>query len=226
MKKFLIAMFLVLLLVVEPFLAKERQAVGLEENEKISVSETFVRLLGELRYSLASYLWLKTEIYHHELGLEETTSHIGTGDPKKIGEILAICRIVTKLDPGFIQAYDIGSWRLAQGLGKFNEALSFLKEGIAHNPKSAALYGDVGMIYFFYMKDYSDAIPYLNESTRLLEDKDITQKVLQLKMLGYSYEQVGKWNEAHQTFQALDKLSPDDPSVKHQLDLIRKKIGR
>lgn len=227
MTKFLIAFFLIALLVIEPFLAKERQTVGLEENEKISVSETLFRLMGEIRYSLASYLWLKMEIYHHELGLDEVTSRIATGDPKKIGEILAICRIVTKLDPGFIQAYDIGSWRLAQGLGKFDKAIAFLKEGIAHNPKSAALYGDIGTIYFFYEKDYPRAIPYLKNAIQLSDEKsNQAEKALRLKMLGYSYEKVNDFQGALKAFEALDRLTPSDPSVQYQLDNLRKKKSR
>lgn len=222
MKVFFIATLLIALLLVEPFLAKERVALGFENNQKVSVSETFLRMLGELRYSLASYLWLKTEIYHHELGLTTVTSRIGTADPKKIGEILSICRLVTKLDPGFVKAYDIGSWRLAQGLGKFNQAIGFLKEGISHNPNNAGLYADMGMIYFFYMKDYRDAIPYLKKSTRLTQDK--LQKELQMKMLGYADEKTGRFKDAYQTFKEISGLYPDDTAARHQMEILQKKL--
>src|SRR5579872_6126652 len=143
MKRLVLGLALIGLLAVEPFLGQERFSNGLEERAQISVSEFFLRFFGEIRYTLASFLWLKTEIYHHELNLS-ISSRIGAEDPKKVGELLAICRLVTRLDPGFVQAYDVGAWRLAAGLGRFDDGFAFLKEGLSHTPDSPLLNSDMG----------------------------------------------------------------------------------
>lgn len=224
MKKIILISALFILVLIEPFLSRERQALRLEQHDKLSLSNALPQLLGELRYTLASYLWLKAEIYHHELGLTDVTSHVGRGDPKKIGELLGICRLVTTLDPGFTQAYDIGSWRLAQGLGKFDKAIQFLDEGIAYNPTNGALYGDKAMIYVLYMKDCHSAIPSLKQWIKLTDDS--LQRINGLRILGHCFEHEKRYSEAYKTLEALDALTPHDPLIKQRLDLLRKKIGR
>ncbi len=224
MKRVLLIVLLVALLGIEPLLNEQRSALQLEEQGKATPTEVMLRFLGEIRYTLASYLWLKTEIYHHELGLTTLSSKVGVGDPKKIGELLAICRLVTRLDPGFVQAYDVGAWRLAQGLGKFVLAVDFLKEGLAHNPNSATLNIDLGLVYFLYLKDCKDAIPYLEKTVTL--DKDRLEKGNALRLLGHCYKKEGRVHEAMASFQQLLVLFPDDSGVRAQLKALEKSAGK
>ena len=86
-------------------------------------------ILGELRYTAAAILWLKTDYYQHEY---EFQGHdYRTNEP-----IMPLIRLVTILDPHFVQAYDFGAYHLAVNLKKNKESMKFLQEGITNNPEA------------------------------------------------------------------------------------------
>ncbi len=207
-------LLLAVLLFVEPYIGKERISLGLEQNRKVTMSNFILRFLGQFRYTIASYLWMDVEIYHHELGLTGVTSRIGTGNPKKIGEILGLCQLVTRLDPHFIPAYDVGAWRLISSLGKFKPGFRYLEKGISHNPDSARLYDTVGTMYFFDLHNCPKAIPYLNKAVQIAETKlplGQRYKFIQsddLQILGHCYEMVGSKRKAIQTWKKVLKILP------------------
>lgn len=216
MKRWLILALCLALLLIEPYLAAQRFSLQMEQAGPVSVSEFFLRFLGEIRYSLASYLWLDVEIYHHEVGATTISSHIGVLDPKKVGEIIGLCRLVTKLDPHFVQAYDVGSWRLIEGLGKFKDGMSFLKEGIANNPDSDMLYDDAGLVYFFDLKDCPDAIPYLEKAVEYSGNNLMNRKD-NMRMLGACYDKEGEKDKALDLWRAYLQLVPGDTGAKQRI---------
>lgn len=215
MKFFWILFLLSSLFLIEPRLASQRMALHLEKTGKASVLEFFFSMLGEFRYTLASYIWLNTEIYHHELGLTLESAATGRADPKKVGEILAICRLVTRLDPKFVEAYDVGGWRLGKGLGKFPEAIAFLREGIAQNPESALLYEDLGEIYFFYSRNYPGAVSALSQVAELTHNR--IMKMNSYRMIGISYEKMKQRESAIKIYNRLLKINPGDTIIKNRV---------
>jgi tetratricopeptide (TPR) repeat protein len=221
MKRPLVFLLFLGLFFVEPFLASERIALQIEDTGPVSFTEFTLRFLGELRYTLASYLWLQTEIYHHELNLGVIRGSVGHGPPS-VKEIIAICRLVTILDPHFIQAYDIGSWRLVQGLGDFKRGFAFLREGIANNPNSYLLYADMGDFYFLYLHDRKKAIPYLKKAYEL-SNNDYYPHLDTLRLLATCYETTGQKEKALSAWQEVLKIHPGDPAAIARIKVLTKK---
>jgi tetratricopeptide (TPR) repeat protein len=208
--------FVVLLgiIFIEPFIGRERIRLHLEQSRKMTMSNFVFRFLGQIRYTMASYLWLNVEIYFHELGGVSVSSRVGTGNPKKLGELLGLCRLVTSLDPHFIAAYDVGGFELIGGLGKFKQGFRFLKQGAANNPESARVYDNIGSMYFFYARSCPKAIPYLEKAVKYAGMKlSLGQRyhLIQLddlQILGQCYERVGSKAKALQTWGKVLKIYP------------------
>jgi len=70
--------------------------------------------------SIASLLWIKSEIYFHEYERRG-------GNWTEERDILPMVRLITLLDPHFHQAYSFGGYHLAKNLGKLREGLAFLR---------------------------------------------------------------------------------------------------
>jgi hypothetical protein len=77
--------------------------------------------------------------------------------------------ITTTLDPKLIVAYRFGAVFLSEpgrgGPGRADLAVELVKRGIAANPGQWSLYGDLGFIYYWWLRDYADsAAAYLEGS--------------------------------------------------------------
>ncbi len=120
-------------------------------------------ILGELRYTAAAILWLKTDYYQHEY---EFQGHdYRTNEP-----IMPLIRLVTILDPHFVQAYDFGAYHLAVNLKKNKESMKFLQEGITNNPEAFELVWEYGFLLYLDKK-YSEALPFLMKARTLRSQK-------------------------------------------------------
>ena len=134
-----------------------------EKYANLAYSSALLDIVGELRYTAAAILWVKIDIYHHE--------HEFRGkEIMRNAEILPLFRMVTLLDPHFIQAYDTGAFNLVVDLKKVDEGLAFLREGIRNNPDSFELNWEYGFL-MYYEKKYEEALPYL---LKAYENRDKT----------------------------------------------------
>lgn len=116
-------------------------------------------ILGELRYTAAAILWLKTDYYQHEY---EFQGHdYRTNEP-----IMPLIRLVTILDPHFVQAYDFGAYHLAVNLKKKEESMKYLQEGITNNPDAFELNWEYGFLLYLDKK-YSESLPFLLKARTL-----------------------------------------------------------
>lgn len=97
--------------------------------------------LGELRTFLAQQIWFDIDLYHHEM---ESQGVPWTAER----DIMSMYRMVTLLDPRFVEAYDVGSYQLVENFHKPEEGLAFLEEGLAHNPDSAKLHFNKAFLLF------------------------------------------------------------------------------
>lgn len=118
---------------------------------------------GEFRIVAANLLWMKVvDHYHHQ--------YIASGgDWSRNQTLLPYCRMITWLDPHFVEAYDVGEGILAQ-LGRYKEAKDFLNEGIQNNPRSWELENDMALLYGWYQKDPKDALPYAERAREVADD--------------------------------------------------------
>jgi hypothetical protein len=108
---------------------------------------------GEFRIAAANLIWLNVvDHYHHQY-----IAH--GGDWSRNKSVLPLIHMIVILDPHFIQAYDVGSLVLCQ-LNQFDEAKSFLKQGVDANPTDWSLPYDEAMLYAWYERNPSAALPY------------------------------------------------------------------
>ncbi len=140
--------------------------------------EVLATALMGLREVAASLLWLKIEDYFH------------SGEHEKITPLI---RIITWLDPHFIEAYSSGAWHLAWNSEDWRlipSAEEFLKEGIKNNPDKYELYADMGWLFYDKVKDYEKAIEWYKKAASL------PSPPLVKRMLAHSYERAGRIEEA------------------------------
>jgi len=121
-------------------------------------------LAGEFRTVAANLLWIKAENYHHEF-----VEHGGQWNKNK--DLLPLIRLITDLDPHFVEAYLTGSWMLATGLDRPKEAVRFLREGISNNPRSPELYEELGTLYARRLQDPEKAVRCLEKALSLATDR-------------------------------------------------------
>lgn len=104
-----------------------------------SVSSVYA-LAGEFRTVFANLLWIKVDKYHHEF--EEKNP-----DWTKNYELIGLLKMVTALDPHFVDAYEVGVYIYANGKRDNQKALSYLLTGLAHNPREWRLHKLAALIY-------------------------------------------------------------------------------
>lgn len=78
--------------------------------------------------------------------LDEEHSALDDGK-EKVREILPWLRITAALDPNRIETYTVGAYWLRTRMGKAEQAEAFLREGLAENPGSYAIYFELGRIF-------------------------------------------------------------------------------
>ena len=120
-------------------------------------------LAGEFRCVIANLLWVKVERYHHE--------YLRTHDDWRANkDILPLIKIITNLDPHFVEAYLCGGWMLATGLDREEEGVAFLREGLSNNPDSMAINEILGTIYARKLNQPRKALPCLRRALQLSAD--------------------------------------------------------
>lgn len=119
--------------------------------------------LGEFRIVASNLIWLNVvDRYHHEY-MEQG------GNWQTNGSLLPFLKIITWLDPHFIQAYDVAG-AILSGLQRYDEGQKFLADGIRNNPESWQLYYDVAMLHAWYRRDARSALPYARRAYELASD--------------------------------------------------------
>ncbi len=83
---------------------------------------------------------------------------------------------ITTLDPQFVEAYHFASLVFWSDLGKPDMSLQILKRGILHNPDTARLYFQVGMIYHAVANDYSRSAFWFNEAAKCSDATDLDRR--------------------------------------------------
>lgn len=120
-------------------------------------------LAGEFRTVAANLLWIKADKYHHEF-----IGHGGNWNENK--DLLPLIKLITELDPHFIEAYLTGSWMLATGLEKHDAAVRYLREGISNNPKSFELYEGLATLYARRLSDPQKSLQCFEKALYLARD--------------------------------------------------------
>ena len=83
---------------------------------------------------------------------------------------------ITTLDPQFVEAYHFASLVSWSDLGKPYESIEILKQGILHNPDTARLPFQVGMIYHAVAHDFSRAAFWFNTAAKCSDATDLERR--------------------------------------------------
>jgi len=121
-------------------------------------------MLGGFREIAASMLWIKT----NELWYKGRGTH---------WDALSMMRIVTLLDPHWLEPWRFTGWHCAYNLyvetddpkvraQMLEMGVNVLKEGISWNPDRYDLYFELGWTYFDKIRDYEQAAKWLAAATR------------------------------------------------------------
>ncbi|MFH0801918.1 MAG: hypothetical protein V2A78_05965 [bacterium] len=186
------------------------------KQEQLTPMGLLMEALGEMRYTLAAYLWIKVDIYHHEMIAE---GH----DWKKNTEIVPMIRFVTILDPQFAAAYDFGGYHLAVNLGRGDEGLKFLSDGLRNNPENSDLLQTMGFVCF-HLKRYAQAVIYLERAIKGRTTQLERQNTLRL--LTHSWIRLGEKKKALYCLGELLKMEPGMPWALKQYEILTGKTKR
>ncbi|MCK4852570.1 MAG: tetratricopeptide repeat protein, partial [Candidatus Omnitrophica bacterium] len=94
--------------------------------------------------------------------------------------------------------------------------VSFLREGLTNNPDSWKLNAELGRIYFKHLKKYESAIRFLTRARDLLQEAphDRFEERYVLSFLAYSYEALGRADEALPLHRRIAQLFPMPGTLK------------
>jgi hypothetical protein len=131
-------------------------------------------VIGGFRGLAASILWIQADKHWHAGEVER---------------VFPLYRIITYLQPYFIEAWAMGGWHLAYNLYVLSEDLEqkrylvdrgirFYKEGIAHNYHHFQLPYELGWVYFDKMRDYLSAIRYFRMAMRAEQHPSFVPRVI------------------------------------------------
>jgi tetratricopeptide (TPR) repeat protein len=163
--------------------------------------------LSGFRQVIAGLLWVRADSFFHS----------GNYDA-----ILPMIRLITWLDPNWLDVYATGAWHLMYNFTDTDQrsdrrylpaGLSLLKEGIANNPHQYDMYKEMGWNNYDKIKNYPEAAKYYAEGMKNDPEFDITQIE---HALAHSLEKSGRVDESIATWEDAVKRHKailDDPKA-------------
>lgn len=131
----------------------EDSAVRSKPVEPADSASAIFKLAGEFRAVFANLLWIKADSYHHEF--IERNPHWCENK-----ELLGLMKMITTLDPRFEEAYSTGAYVLLYGYHDAHKSVSYLRQGLAANPRSQELNQMLAITYAHNLKQPVRALPY------------------------------------------------------------------
>ena len=157
-----------------------------------------------MRETVAGLLWVRADEFFHE------------GDYESI---LPLVRIITWLDPHYMDVYKTGAWHLDFNICDSEErsdrryippALALLREGIRNNDTTYDLPFDMGFThYYLKIKDYGKAAYWVDRASKLPDLNPATREspgasgLLVQRMLAHMYEKTGDIEASRKTWKTV-----------------------
>lgn len=183
--------------------ARTRSAVQ-ERDELLLSSPSAVQKIS-LGYDslMADIYWTRTVQYYG--------SRVATDHPN-FDLLWPLLDITTTLDPKLVIAYRFGAVFLSEkgrgGAGRTDLAIELVKRGIAANPDQWILGSDLGFLYYWRMRDYSDS------ATAYLEASKKPNAPLWLKIMAAQVAQKGGSVETSRMIWSELYESTQNPSIR------------
>ena len=143
-----------------------RPVVNDEAGVPFTAAAVVVRsFVGQIRGLLADFLWLRVDEYQHR-------RRIVNGDILRADDeaLMPLVRLITWLNPHFIDAYALGGQWLAFHFGRPREAAAFYEEGIRNNPRDATLLTGAAWVYWRFLHDTPVAAARAEQAARVTGD--------------------------------------------------------
>lgn len=159
-----------------------------------------LEVVGESRLLMARYLWFKSDLYHEELdkqGVEHAQQ----------SELLPLLRMVSLMDPQFVEAFDQIAYDLVAGHGLPDQALEIVDEGLDQNPDNGMLNFRKALI-LFNLARYEEAMKYGNLA--FVKSNDEFEKLNSLRLAFHSAEELEDREAQKRALQLLLSIRPDD----------------
>jgi len=146
--------------------------------------------LSGFRQVVAGLLWVRADAFFHA----------GNYDA-----ILPLIRLITWLDPNWVDVYATGAWHLMYNFTDTDQrsdrrylpvGLALLDEGIASNPNIYDVYKEKGWNLYDKVKDYDEAAKAYDGGAKT-PNADVNQVV---HLLAHSYERAGNVDKAIETW--------------------------
>lgn len=120
---------------------------------------------GQIRGLLADYLWLRVDEYAHRRRVQD-------GDINRTDDeaLMPLVRLITWLDPHYVNAYALGGQWLAFHFGRPREAVTFYDEGIRNNPRAADLLTGAAFVQWRLLHDNRAAAARVEQAANLTGD--------------------------------------------------------
>jgi len=131
-----------------------------------------------------------------------------------------------KLNPHNIEAYVIGAYWVGSRLGKVDEALKFLREGMKYNPNAWQIYSEMGNLYFTEKQDYPQSIRFYSKAELLMNEENCDKFDMShvLTFLGASYEKTGRADKAIEYYRKDLRLFPTHEGLIKRINNLEKTI--
>lgn len=199
------------LIVANLFLMGFRDRMFGDMDKNLTRTDLMLRLLGEVRTMFAKSLWIRVDLYHHEMERQ--------GIPwTKEREILPLLQTITTLDPHFEEAYDVGAYDLVVNMHRTEEGLAYLQEGLRHNPRSRMLEFEAAFL-LFHTHQYAAAIPHAKLAIEFSHESIDAMNAA--RILAHSAREIGDRPLEIATLQLCNRLMPRDPYTNQRLRELR-----
>ncbi len=143
-----------------------RPIVNDEADVPFSLAAVVVRsFIGQVRGLLADFLWLRVDEYQHRRRIVGADL-LRTDDEA----LMPLVRLITWLNPHFVEAYALGGQWLAFHFDRPREATAFYEEGIQNNRQSFDLLNGVAWVYWRFRHDNTTAAARAREAARVAPD--------------------------------------------------------
>lgn len=162
----IIAAFLVCIAGTQVLVDPYRPLINDEADVPFSMAAVVVRgFIGQARGLLADFLWLRVDEYQHR-------RRIVGGDLLRADDesLMPLVRLITWLNPHFIDAYALGGQWLAFHFDRPTEATEFYEEGIRNNPRSFALLNGAAWVYWRFEQEYTTAAERADQASHVAPD--------------------------------------------------------
>jgi len=160
----------------------------------VRYQDVWLELLGEGRTLLARWLWFKMDLVHEE----EDSRGVEVFQQK---EVVPFLRMITYLDPHFVEAYDVIAYDLHRGYGQTQLAIEIVEEGLKYSPGSYHLNFRRALLAL-QEKDTINALEYAKRAFYAQDDPE-ANKLLPLKIM---YRCALQQDDAHLGLAVIDHM--------------------